>query len=173
MTGKVFYKAKSELEVRVVVSAVYPGTGCYSSTSASLQIQTLNSLQNLSRIISEHCDKPHTADLLFNVLTFTYDCRRCICLHSPSKVSPKCKFLRWLVLYFKGRSFIAGSLRDFLPYLIFPEGDLCIYSISATTTDSGCSWGCTELWRGLTLGISNLDYPVLGFRMCSCINWSV
>lgn len=149
MTCKVFHKTKSELEVRVVVSALYPGTVCYSSTSASLQTQTLNSLQNLSRISSEHCDKPDTADLLFNMLTFTYDCRRCICLHSPSKVSPKCKFLRWLIFYCKGKFFIAGSLRDCLPYLITPEGDLCIYSTSATTTDSGCNWGCTELWRGI------------------------
>lgn len=123
MTCKVFHKAKSELAVRVVVSAVYPGTGCYGWISASLQTQTLNSLQNVSRPSSKRCDKPHTADLLFNMLTFTYDCRRCICLHSPSKISPKCKFLRWLVLSCKGKFFIAGSLRDCLPYLVSLEGE--------------------------------------------------
>lgn len=106
-TCKVFHKAKSELEVRV--SAVYPGNGCYSSTSASLQTQILNSLQNLSRVSSEHCDKPHTADLLFNMLTFTYGCRSCVCLHSPSKISPKCKFLRWLVYIVRGKSSLLAA----------------------------------------------------------------
>lgn len=172
-TCKVFHKAKSELEVRV--SAVYPGNGCYSSTSASLQTQILNSLQNLSRVSSEHCDKPHTVDLLFNMLTFTYGCRSCVCLHSPSKISPKCKFLRWLVYIVRGKSSLLAAWEAVfhIRFLLRETYASTSASISASTTDSGCNWGCTELWRGLTLGISNLDCVMLGFRMCSCINWSV